>query len=323
MFYIFIYYIFKLYDGAEMAKCTVTGGAGFIGSHIVGELQHLGHEVVVLDDFSEGSLKNLKSLEGNVHVIRGSITDRAAVDKAVEGSEFIFHEAALVSVVESMRNPERTMLVNVEGSRNILEAGLENGTKKVIIASSAAVYGHSPPPLAETAEKNPLSPYGKSKLEMEKLALEYGEKGLGTVCLRYFNVYGPRQGSGSPYSGVISQFMDALLAGKPVVLYGDGTQTRDFIYVKDVARANILAMEKGKGCINIATGKPTSLNELLSVLADLVGALPQKEKRKEREGDIRDSCADVSKAQELLGFEAAYSLEKGLEETFKWKLALP
>lgn len=305
-----------------MAKCTVTGGAGFIGSHIVEELQRLGHEVVVLDDFSEGHLKNLKHLEGNVHFIKGSITDRTAVEKAVKGSEFIFHEAALVSVAESVKHPEKTMLVNVEGSRNILEAALENGAKKVILASSAAVYGDTPPPLAEAADKNPLSPYGESKLEMEKLASEYGEKGLGTICLRYFNVYGPRQGSGSPYSGVISQFMGALLGGKPAVIYGDGEQTRDFIYVKDVVRANILAMGKGKGCINIAAGKPSTLNELLSVLADILGTAPKKENRKEREGDIKHSYADVSKAKELLGFEPVYSLEKGLEQTIKWKLSL-
>jgi len=305
-----------------MARCLITGGAGFIGSHIVEALQRMDHEVAVLDDFSEGSLNNLKHLEGKVHFIKGSITDKEAVDKAVKGCEFIFHEAALVSVAESVKDPEKTMLVNVEGSRNVLEAALKNGAKKVILASSAAVYGNSAPPLAETADKNPLSPYGKSKLEMEKLALEYGEKGLGTVCLRYFNVYGPRQSSGSPYSGVISQFMDALLAGRPAVIYGDGGQTRDFIYVKDVVRANILAMQKGKGCINIATGKQSTLNELLSVLADLVGTAPRKENRTEREGDIKHSYADVSKAKELLGFEPEYSLEEGLRQTLSWKLSL-
>jgi nucleoside-diphosphate-sugar epimerase len=205
----------------------------------------------------------------------------------------------------------------------VLDAALKNGAKKVVLASSAAIYGASPPPLSESAGKDPMSPYGKSKLDMELLASRYSEEqGLGTLSLRYFNVYGPRQSSGSEYSGVISRFMDALLMGKRPVIYGDGGQTRDFIYVSDVVRSNIMAMEssacKGEG-INIATGKPVSVNELLETIAELMEKDADADSLEEREGDIKHSYADVSKAKELLGFEAEYSLEKGLEKTISWR----
>jgi UDP-glucose 4-epimerase len=297
-----------------MAKCLVTGGAGFIGSHISLELKKQGHDVMVLD---KTSVSNLETQ--GIEVVRGSITDLNTVENATKGVDYVFHEAALVSVAESMTDPEKTRLVNVIGSRNVLDAALKNGTKKVILASSAAVYGDSPPPLSETAEKKPLSPYGESKLEMEHLASEYKEKGLNTISLRYFNVYGPFQSTGSPYSGVISKFIQSMLENKKVIIYGDGGQTRDFIYVKDVVNANILSMEsKAGGCFNIATGRQTSIKELSSVIAELLGKIPEIEMQDEREGDIKHSYADVSKAKELLDFEAEYSLKKGLEKTIEW-----
>jgi UDP-glucose 4-epimerase len=305
-----------------MARCIVTGGAGFIGSHIVEELIRLGYDVAALDDLSASGMANLQDL-GDVELVTGSITDPGAVSKAMQDADYVFHEAALVSVVESVKDPAKAEMINVQGSRNVLEAALDAGVNKVILASSAAVYGDAQPPVREDADKKPLSPYGESKLEMEKLALEYNENGLDTVSLRYFNVYGPRQGSGSPYSGVISRFMDALMENTVPVIYGDGTQTRDFIYVKDVARANILAIQKHvKGdALNIATGKGTSIRELLSTMSGILNADAVPELKDWREGDIKHSFADISKAKELIGFEPSFSLDEGLRETIAWRKA--
>lgn len=307
-----------------MALCLVTGGAGFIGSHLCGRLLSDRHAVRVLDDLSSGSEANVAAAGKGIQLMRGSICDKAAMEKAMEGAECVFHEAALVSVSQSVREPEKAHLVNVEGTRMVLEAAEKAGARKAVLASSAAVYGDSPPPLAEDAPKKPLSPYGESKLELERLAASFDKKGLRTVCLRYFNVYGPRQ-SLSSESGVVARFVDAACSGTAPVVYGDGTQTRDFIYVADVVEANVLAMRKsgadGKA-LNIATGRPTSLKELLGALGKLAGGMPEPRFEGWREGDIRHSYADTSNARKLLGFRPAWSLEKGLGQTVRWRKSI-
>ena len=300
-----------------MAECLVTGGAGFIGSFMAEALLSEGHSVRILDDFSTGSRKNLSSFASDIDLVEGSITDAALVKKMARGVDYVFHEAALVSVAESMRNPEKTMEVNVGGTKNVLDAAVSNNVKKVILASSAAVYGDAAPPLRESVRCAPLSPYGQSKLELERLASEYAKKhSLDSVSLRYFNVYGPRQPADSPYSGVIARFMDAMVKGKRPTICGDGLQTRDFIYVKDVAAANMLAMKAGGAgeAYNIATGNAITLNKLASTISGLLGRDIKPDYAATRPGDIRHSFADISKAKKSLGFAPEYPLEAGLKE---------
>ncbi len=300
-------------------RVVVTGGAGFIGSHLVEELLRSHHEVTVFDLLPEKKATNISGM--GMEYIEGSIVDEESLCNAFEGADFVFHEAALVSVAESVKNPGKTYEMNVKGSRNVLEAASKNKVEKVILASSAAVYGDSQPPLHETAPKNPLSPYGGSKLEMERLASRYARNGLGTLSLRYFNVYGPRQSDDSIYSGVISKFARSLARGGKAVIFGSGNQTRDFIYVKDVAKANIMAMESPANngeCINIATGRQTSVNRLFERMVELAGIVPQVNRVPGRKGDILHSYADISYARRLLGFEPTYPLEKGLEKTMDW-----
>ena len=300
----------------------MTGGAGFIGSHIAEALVGLGHRVRILDDFSTGSMKNLAGFEDKLEIVKGSIIDGDAVEQSVQDVNFIFHEAALVSVPESIKEPRKTFSINIEGTRMILEAARKCSCRKVVLASSAAVYGPSPPPLGEDAPTKTLSPYGESKLQAERLMKEYNSSGLPVVSLRYFNVYGPRQNSSSPYSGVIAKFTDCFLDARAPVIFGDGKQTRDFIYVKDVVRANLLAMEKEKAdgeAINIATGKPTSLNELVEIFGKITGSDIRPIYREGRAGDITHSYANISKANRLLEFKATYFLEKGLGETLEWR----
>jgi UDP-glucose 4-epimerase len=297
-----------------MANCLVTGGAGFIGSHIAELLLSNDHSVTVLD------LPGGKKAPGGARFIRGDIADKKSVQEAISGADFVFHQAAIVSVAFSMKEPEKTRLVNVEGTKNVLECALRSGVKKVMLASSAAVYGDSPPPLKETSLLRPLSPYGESKLECEKLAQSFQNKGLRTVSLRYFNVYGPHQDPSSPYSGVIAKFIDLALMGKPPTIFGDGLQTRDFVYVKDVAKANLLAMEKADACgeFNIASGKSVTVSGLYGQIKKLAKSKADPFFTPEREGDIRYSYADISKAGKTLGFRPEFSLEEGLKETMAW-----
>ncbi|HSB46968.1 MAG TPA: SDR family oxidoreductase [Candidatus Bilamarchaeum sp.] len=298
-----------------MADCLVTGGAGFIGSHIAELLLSAGHAVTILDNLSSG---RKSSIPHGAKLVRGSVTDRKAVDKAMEGIDCVFHEAAIVSVAFSMKEPIKTMEVNAGGTGTVLESALSSGAKKVVIASSAAVYGDSPPPLREDSPLRPISPYGESKLACERLAGSYSkEHGLKAVSLRYFNVYGPRQDPSSPYSGVIARFMDAARRGGRPTIFGDGTQTRDFIYVKDVARANLHAMERGEsGEFNIGSGKPVSVLWLWGSIKGIARSGGEPEFAPAREGDIKHSLADISKAKKSLGFEPGYSLEAGLRETW-------
>ncbi|MEW6722931.1 MAG: NAD-dependent epimerase/dehydratase family protein [Candidatus Micrarchaeota archaeon] len=306
-----------------MALCLVTGGAGFIGSHIAQALKSAGHGVRVADDLSAGSRGNVAAA-GGPEFAGCDICVFSAVQKAMEGVDFVFHEAAISSVGVSMREPEKVMRVNVEGTRNVLEAALRAGAKKAVLASSAAVYGNSPPPLDEGVPCAPISPYGKSKLEMEGLAREYAGRGLGTVCLRYFNVYGPRQALGGE-SGVVARFVDMACRGEAPVIYGDGSQTRDLVYVEDVAEANLLAMDsnlRGGEALNVGTGRPVSIRELAGMIADLSGSGIAPRFEPARAGDIAHSFADTKKARSALGFSAKWSLRQGLEKTIEWRRGL-
>lgn len=299
-------------------RVLITGGSGFIGSNLSKELLSKGYEAHLLDLSDKPAIK----LNGATFH-RGSITHADVVDSAAEGCEAVFHEAALISVQESIRNPEKFRKVNIEGTRNVLEACRKNDVKKVILASSAAVYGDEPTlPKTENSKLEPKSPYAESKIQNEKDARTYFEEyGLETVCLRYFNVFGKGQDPNSPYSGVISKFLDCAIRKKQPTIYGDGTQTRDFVFAKDVVNANFLAMEKkgiGGEIFNIATGKETSLLELWKEIEEISGFKSKPEFAPEREGDISRSVASIEKAKKMLGYEPEYSIREGLEKTLEW-----
>ena len=302
-----------------MSKALVTGGAGFIGSHLVDKLMEKGFEVVVLDNFSTGNLENLRSHLGkeNFCIIRGDVRNKADVKKAAKDVDYIFHLAAIISVELSIKNPSLVNEVNVYGTLNILEESLKLNLKRFVYLSSCAVYGNPVYlPIDEEHPTKPLSPYGVSKLTAEHYCrIFYEIYGVQTVCLRLFNVYGPRQSSG-PYSGVITKFVGCLKRRKPLVIFGDGEQTRDFIYVDDVIDA-ILSASESKKCsgeiINIGSGKETSINELAKILVEIFGYKEVKPKyANAKPGDIRRSCANLTKAKKLLNFKPKISLEEGL-----------
>lgn len=302
-------------------RVLVTGGAGFIGSHLVDGLISEGFDVVVLDDFSGGRRENLSLHFGkpNFCLVEGDVKDKADVKKALEGVGVVFHLAAIVSVGFSVKNPLLVNEVNVDGALNVLKESLKAGVKRFVYASSCAVYGEPVNlPINEEHPTKPTSPYGVSKLAAEHYCRVFYEVyGLETVCLRFFNVYGPRQMIG-PYSGVIIKFIDRMKNGKPPIIYGGGGQTRDFVYVKDVVEANMLVL----GCrhcageiINIGTGKPTTINELASILIGPSGIADIKLVYKaHRKGDIRNSYANISKAEKMLRYKPRITLKEGIRK---------
>lgn len=298
----------------------VAGGAGFIGSHITERLLEEDFEVKVLDDLSSGKLENLDAHVGrsNFVFIKGDIRNLETVKRAVKDVDVVFHEAAFVGALESIEKPLLVNDVNVNGTLNLLEASLRADVKRFILASSAAVYGEPKTvPTKEDSIKCPNSPYAVSKLATEFYAKTYYRAyGLGTVCLRYFNVYGPKQASG-PYAAVITAFVDNLIKNRRPNIYGDGKQTRDFINVKDVVEANMLAMEKN--CVgevfNIATGFSVTINKLLEIVKSVMGKSGVKPKYEtQRPNDALRSCGDTSKANKILGFQSKVSLEDGLKD---------
>ena len=305
---------------------VVTGGAGFIGSHLAGELLHLGR-VTVVDDFSTGSPENLAHLPpGDLQVLRGSVTDLPFLRRACEGADAVFHLAAIASVQKSLADPARDHEVNATGTLNVLLAARDTGVKKVIFASSAAVYGDAAvPPVDESRCPAPLTPYAASKVAGEHLCAVFTARcGLETTVLRYFNVYGPRQDPCAEYAAVVPRFLVRALAGKPPVIYGDGTQTRDFVYVGDVVRATILALQRdASGVFNIGSGEATRVKDLarLAVAAAGSGAEPVHESR--RPGDILHSVASISRAGNVLGYRPRWTLPQGLAETAAWYRAHP
>lgn len=294
-------------------KVLVTGGAGFIGSHIAEYFAEAGHSVRILDNLATGYSQNIPQ-HGNVEFIKGDICDPSSVEKAVSGMDCVFHEAALVSVPLSCEKPVEAFRINTLGTLNILQACVRAEVEKFVTASSAAVYGNNPVlPKVESMYPEPASPYAISKLDGEYLAkMFYEEYGLRTTCLRYFNVYGPRQDPKSPYAAVIPIFLERAKAGKDLVIYGDGLQSRDFVHVRDVVRANAAALEHGDGQVfNVAMGKSITVLELAENIVALTGSSSKIVHAESRAGDVRDSKADVSK---IAGWwTGEIELEEGLK----------
>jgi UDP-glucose 4-epimerase len=304
-------------------KYLVTGGAGFIGSHIVDSLSDRGNEVIILDNFSSGRKENILHHENNtkIHVIHGSITDPATLKKACESVDGIFHEAAITSVARSVDNPFATNETNVTGTLNVLVAARDAGVKKVVFASSSSVYGDTPTlPKKESMCPHPKSPYAVSKHTGEEYLWVFSELyGLKTLAFRYFNVFGPRQDPKSNYAAVIPKFITSILTYNHPVIYGDGKQTRDFTYVKDVAEANVMAMESSaEGICNIAYGQQIDLNSLADLIMSITGIKTTTIYEPQRPGDIHDSLADSSRARDMFGYNPRYTVKTGLEETIQW-----
>ncbi|MEB3100982.1 SDR family oxidoreductase [Ferviditalea candida] len=307
-----------------MATYLVTGGAGFIGSGLVEALLKRHHEVRVLDNFSSGTVHNLREVQRDVVLIHGDIRDPEACRKAVSGADYVLHHAALSSVPQSVANPAAVHDVNVTGTLNILIAARDCGVKRVVLASSSAVYGNSPElPEVETLRPDPVSPYGVSKLFLETYAgLFYQAYGLETISLRYFNVFGPRQDPDSQYAAVIPKFITALLGGRAPVIFGDGEQTRDFVFIEDVVQANLQACAAGLDACgrayNVAGGERISVNRLVQEIGQLLNEQTEPLYEAARPGDIRHSYADISLSADLLNFRPEVSLRSGLSRTIAW-----
>jgi len=303
-----------------MAKVLVTGGAGFIGSHLVCDLLDRGDRVRVLDNLSTGSKANLAGLD--IDFIEGDIRNAAVVQDSIKDVDFIFHLAAFISVAGSMEDPLACYDANLNGSLNVLMQASQAGVRRVVLASSAAVYGESASHVAENHPLNPQSPYAASKLAMEQAAKLFSQSfSLETVCLRFFNAYGPRQSPDSPYAAAIPKFIQVMLAGEPATIHGDGQQTRDFVYVRDIVEAMLLAADGDSiddRVFNIAGGKSVSINELVEILQRFFPETPDPVFAPPRQGDLRFSEADISLAERALGYRPRIDLQKGLRITVEW-----
>ena len=304
-------------------KYLVTGGAGFIGSNIAHELIKRGEQVRIIDNFSTGFRSNLTEIQDSIELIDGDIRDFWTVREAVEGIDYILHQAALPSVPRSIANPLTSNNVNVDGTLNLLEAARMANVKRFVTASSSAVYGDTPVlPKHEEMKRNPLSPYAITKLTNEEYCRVYYELyGLETVCLRYFNIFGPRQDPNSQYSAVIPKFISALRSDKAPIVYGDGEQSRDFTYIANTVDANLLATtsESAPGNIyNIACGGQFTLNTLLDMLREIIGADTKAQYDPIRKGDILHSFADISKAENDLNYKPKVGFKDGLKKTVEW-----
>jgi UDP-glucose 4-epimerase len=306
-------------------RYLVTGGAGFIGSNIVESLLTQGATVRVLDNFATGKRENLADYTSSAdfELLVGDLRDFDVVQKAVEGVDYVLHQGALPSVPRSLSDPQASNEVNVNGTMNVLLAARDAGVKRVVFASSSSVYGETPTlPKHEALPPDPLSPYAVSKLAGEYYCKVFGRNfGLPVVCLRYFNVFGPRQDPTSQYAAVIPKFITALLEDRPLTVYGDGEQSRDFTYIQNVVRANLLACTApidGPAVVNIACQQRKSLNEMIRILEGIVGRKAQVQYDPPRPGDIKHSLADISRAREVLGYEPEVDFETGLRETVAW-----
>jgi UDP-glucose 4-epimerase len=302
----------------------VTGGAGFIGSHIAAALIDRGVRVRIIDDLSTGHRENVAEIGGDVDFIQASLTDQKAVSRALRDVELVFHEAAIPSVPRSVAAPTETHEASVNATFSLLLAARDKKIRRLIYAASSSAYGDQPElPKREDMRPDPLSPYAVAKLVGEYYCQVFSRVyGLETVSLRYFNVFGPRQDPGSQYSGVISRFMDALLNGRQPVIYGDGQQSRDFTYISNVVDANLRAAESGSAVgqvINIANGERVTINEVFEMVKKLTGRGDvQAEYAPSRTGDVRDSLADLNLARSLLGYNPRVGLEEGLRLTIDW-----
>ena len=302
-------------------KYLITGGAGFIGSHLADALAGH-HDLVLLDNLFSGKEENIRHLAGaGISFVRGSVTDSALLGRVMEGVDGVFHQAAVVSVPRSLRDPVGTNEANVTGTLRVLVAARDAGVKAVVYASSSSVYGDSPAlPKREDMPAVPKSPYAVSKLAGEHYMRIFSELyDIRTVSLRYFNVFGPRQDPDSPYAAVIPRFITRILRGEPVVIHGDGGQTRDFTYVRDVVQGNLKAMESGaRGVFNLACGERNSIRDLARTIMDITGRDVPVRHDEPRPGDVRDSLADITAARERLQYAPGYNLRTGLEETIPW-----
>jgi len=309
----------------EMNKVLVTGGAGFIGSHLVEALLEKRCQITVIDDLSSGHLENLDHIKDQITFIKGDIRDVELIERAARGCDTVFHLAAIVSVPKTVLNPLESAGVNDVGTLLVFETARKMGVRRVIISSSCAVYGDDPQlPKKEIMMPRPLSPYAVHKLAGEHYASIYHKLyGLETVALRYFNVYGPRQDPSSPYSGVISIFMSKAIANSPPTIYGDGAQYRDFIFVADVVQANLLAAVSTKApgrVFNIGSGDFVRVNQLWDKICALSGSGTEPRYETSRPGDIVESVADIDTAGGVLEFGPAYSFDRGLKATYEWYL---
>jgi len=302
---------------------VVTGGAGFIGSNTVDELVRRGETVVVLDDLSSGKEDNLAEVRSKISFIKGSITDLEAVRKAMQSADYVIHLAARTSVPRSVKDPIDTNKINVEGTLNVLVAARDAKVKRVVFAASSSAYGETPTlPKVETMQPEPISPYGVAKYAGELYAQMFGRVyGLENVSLRYFNIFGPRQDPDSPYSGVLAKFCTAFLEKTQPLVFGDGEQSRDFTFVENAVAANLLACEapnaSGK-VLNVGTGTRITLNQTLALLANLTGNKLETKYEPPRDGDIRDSQADIAQARAILNYEPLVNFEEGLRRTVEW-----
>ena len=314
-----------------MPSYLVTGGAGFIGSHLVEELLRRGHRVRVADNFSTGKKDNLEAAleaagpgaSAAYELVSGDLADEAIARAAVQGMDYVLHQAAIPSVPRSVEDPLTSNRANVDATLSVLVAARDAGVRRVVYAGSSSAYGDTPAlPKTEDMPTNPLSPYALQKLVSEQyMQLFTRLYGIETVTIRYFNVFGPRQDPGSPYSGVISLFLRAIVEGKPPIIHGDGGQTRDFTYVANVVDGVLRAAEARDASgevINVATSSRISLNDLFAVLKKLTGSSLTATHGPVRAGDVRDSQADISKAQRLLGYQPHVSFEEGLRRTLAW-----
>jgi UDP-glucose 4-epimerase len=309
-------------------KVLVTGGAGFIGSHMVDRLVNDGYDVRIIDDLSTGRIDNIQSLlsAGKVDFVKGDIRDFSLVTKSVDDVDDVVHFAALTSVPFSVKNPELTFDVNLCGTLNLIRACAQEDVGRFVFVSSCAVCGDPESlPVREEHRTDPISPYAESKLIAERYCLGFQERQLlRSVVLRFFNVYGPRQGM-NDYSGVITRFIDRVKRKEPLVIYGDGSQTRDFVNVHDVVEAILASMKSGDAegeVFNVGSGKPTSINELAKTVLELAGVDLEIRYEKPRAGDIKDSYADISKAKKFLGYEPKVSLRDGLRVLLEEKLGV-
>lgn len=306
-----------------MPKALVTGGAGFIGSHLVEGLLARGWDVRVLDNFSTGHRENIKHLINQIDLLEGDVTNLTTVRFAVRNVDVIFHEAALPSVARSVANPLESNEVNITGTLNVLLAARDAGTKRVVYAASSSAYGDTPTlPKTEAMTPTPLSPYAIGKLTGEMYARAFTQLyGLSTISLRYFNIFGPRQDPTTQYAGVIAKFCTCAIEGKPFPVFGDGEQSRDFTYVENVVNANLLAAEAKLDeatLVNIACGERTSLNQLIAMLNELTNQKLPAHYGPERAGDVRHSLADATRAGKLLGYEPMVNMREGLKRTLEW-----
>ena len=310
-------------------KVLVTGGAGFIGSHLVQTLADCGYSVKILDNLTTGKISNIAPMisSGTVNFIEGDIRDVELVKKSVEGADAVIHLAAQTSVPLSIQNPDFNNDVNIKGTLNLLNSSAETNVGKFIFISSCAVYGDPTClPVDEKVSADPISPYAQSKLVSEQECLRLNEKHfLKSVVFRFFNVYGPRQGL-NDYSGVITKFMDKIKQKAPLIIYGDGSQTRDFVYVKDIVNAIVLGLENEKAegeIFNVGSGKPTTIQELAQTMLSLAGVNLEIQNVPPRLGDIKQSYGNINKANKQLGYKPLFTLKEGLQELLSQNCLLP